>query len=138
MSTKFYRTSPDDVYEQDIEVPRDTDLPVVITAVEDDDDCDDSNNPPFDFTGSTVVMEIFEHHSDDVPILTIPNGDWTITQNQDGIDAGVNNQIKNTIDWDTLDTDLELLIPYWYRVHITDAAGTPYTAFRGEFKLDDK
>jgi len=139
MSTKFYKTSPQDPYEVDIVVPKDTDFVILVTSIENDEDCDPSTDTPFDYTGSTIVLEVFEHSSDDTPVFTQPDGDWTVTQNADGAAVGKNNQIKTTLDYTDLEAvPLNLLQQYWYRVHITDAAGLPYTLFRGNFQLDNK
>lgn len=129
----YFPTSPDDVYEEPIEIPRDTDLPVTVTAREEDDDCDPATKPDeYDFTGHTVVLEVFDHKDDDTPVFTQANTDWTITQNQNGIDEGVNNQLKTTLMWADL-TDIELGIEHWYRVFVTDAAGTSFVPQRGPF-----
>jgi len=141
MSTVTYRlTSPRDVYEEDISVPYGTNYPITVTCKEHDEDTDPTNNPEFDFTGSSIALYILSHHSDDNAnaLVTIASQDWTITENAAGTAAGKQNQIKHTLVWDTLIANLELLVPYWYRIVVTDAGGDPYQLQRGEFSLDDK
>lgn len=134
MSTlTFYKTSPEDVYEDDILLPKDNDLPLTIQAVN-----NDATETPYDFSGQTVKLQIFEHSSDDAAVVEVLNANWTQDQSTEGASAGVNDIIKTTVAWATLHPTLDLLYPYWFRVIVTDAVGDDYTIVRGEFKLDNK
>lgn len=137
-SVKFVETSPDNVYERPLVVPRDTDLEVIITAREHDEDCDPATKPPaYDFTGHTPVLEIFTHKFETVPILTVPDIDFTITQDDEGASEGVNNVLKTLLDWtDLAAAAVPVGVDLWYRVYILDAAGVPYTPQRGCFLLE--
>ena len=135
MSTlTFYKTSPEDVYEEDIIVPKDNDLPVTVQAVN-----NDADETPYDFSGQTIKMEILEHSSDDTALITIADGSWTRDQSSEGATAGVTDKLKTTIDWATMKPPtLELLFTYWWRIIVTDAVGTDFTIARGPFMLEDK
>ena len=136
MSTlTFFKTSPEDVFEATIIVPKDNDLPITVQAVNNDD-----NNTPYDFSGQSVELQIFEHHSDDTAdaLVTVPNGSWTQDQSAEGVIAGVNDIVKTTVAWATLHPTLDLVFEYWFRIIVTDATGDDYTIIRGEFILEDK
>lgn len=134
MSNKWNITTPDDVFESRIRIPRDTDLLIKITARVYDPDCDPSTvEDPFDFGAHTPSLEIFRNKFDTVPLVTLDDTKFTITRDAEGIAASVDNVLEATIDWvdDVEGNTLSLGVDYWYRVYVLDAANTPYVPQRG-------
>lgn len=100
-----------------------------------DQSIDDDDNP-YDYTGHTFKLEIKEH-SGGTAVVTIPDSSFTITQSQDGADAGVND--KFTIDHPP-DDFADLIgepFEYYYDIQITDASGKPFTPIVGPFVIID-
>ena len=135
MSNVIYNaSSPDDVHEEEIRIPRDTDLPLKLYAKFGDDcpGCSDDELTPYDFTGHTIIIEIFECKEDTTVLLTIPNSDFTLEQTAEGVTAGVFDIAANTILWSAL-SSLNNGQEYWYRYFITDASSNNFVPQRGPF-----
>jgi len=136
---KYYLTSPDDILEKKIIMPRDTDYPIKITA-RDYDPANPNIKTPYDFTGDTIQLDIFESEyaaQTTQPLITLDNTHWTITQDADGVNAGVSNVVTMNLLWTDVST-LSSLVDYWYRIYDTDSLGLHYTIMRGILVKDSK
>lgn len=137
MAVQFNELStPDDVSESRIFVPRGYDLPYYLQIV-DAEDCSSNRGDPYDLAGNEVKMEVFDSKYADLdsPLLTFPNADWT-RQESDGQDTPVNDIIFKVIEWSEL-TALDEGRDYWYRISGTDADGVEYGLKRGVFRKGD-
>lgn len=84
---------------------------------------------PYDFTGHTFRLTVRKVEDGEL-LLTVPNESFTITQNADGVAAGVNNvvEIEHTKD------DMSFETGTWmYDIEMTDAAGKTETIYQDSF-----
>lgn len=89
---------------------------------------------PYDFTGHTFLMEIEDPSEKGVAVISIPDESFTITQDQLGIDAGVNNIVE--IQHTETDFDTEFF-EYIYDIQMTDASSVITTIQEGLFTVTD-
>lgn len=96
----------------------------------------DKEGQPYDFTGHTFRMQVRTNRRDDAKVVVdIPNENFHITADQEGIAAGKDNmfEIKHPAE--------DMLIPpgtYVYDIEMTDAAGNRQTIVEEEnfFKVN--
>ncbi len=130
-TTTFFSTSPDDVYQKDLIQPKDNDLQITVQAIGEDDN-------PYNFAIHTVKLEIFEHSSDTVAQVTKADGDFTRSQSAGQTGTPVDDTLTTTIDWTDVDTELDELFEYWWRILATDANGKDFTIVYGHYVKDNK
>lgn len=86
------------------------------------------------FDGFTFLMQIKVNASDDTFVIEIPDASFTITQNQDGIDAGVNNVVE--INHTATDFPITAVGCYVYDITMTEtASGDVQTIQIGTFEI---
>lgn len=124
--SRFYLTTPSSPHREPINHTRGNSLLMRITARNED-------GTPYDFTGHSFRMQIRRHSEADTIDVDIPDGSFTLQQNQEGVDAGVMNQV---VIEHTKDDFLNLLpIEYFYDIEVTDGSGLVFTPQYGPFKI---
>lgn len=93
----------------------------------------DTDGNPFDFTGSTFVIEIQEYKDDDTPVVTIPDGNFTLSASSAGQSAGVQDIV--TVEHPPADFSDLIADPFehYFDLEIEDAAGLTYVPIVGDF-----
>lgn len=123
-------TSPDDVLEEDITIPRDTDLPITIQLYTGKVTYNSAD--PYDLNGHTITMEIFSDRNALEALVEFTDDDWDREESPDQSETAVNDIIKRVILWEELSV-LETENSYWYRIIATDAASVSFQIVRGTF-----
>lgn len=93
------------------------------------------DDTPFDFTGMTFHLQIgrYDKFDPEEKLFEIPNTAFTITQNAEGVAAGVNNVLQIGIE----DPFFAKNGQYWHYVRLFDAAGKQFTYRKGPFIIDN-
>lgn len=126
MSNRVYKVRPGEPAEIDIQHYRNDTYTDDITGF-------NADGTPYDFTNHTFIMQIRrKKDSTDTPDVDITNASFTITQDADGVNAGVNNvvEISHTED------DFDLVGDFFYDIQMTDAAGKRQTIQKGIFCIE--
>jgi hypothetical protein len=128
---KIHTSSPDDIFEDSILVPWDSDLEYFLDLYKKGDDGD---NERLNISSHSFVFEIYQSQFDlkdptRQPIISWEGSDWEKRQpDQDGFQYRIYRMIK----WEELDSMAPVIDHYW-RLIGTDANGSRYYAGQGVF-----
>lgn len=94
----------------------------------------DKDDNPYDYSGHSFKMEIKEYE-DGTPVVTIPDGSFSISQSSDGASAGVDDIFEIDHPPDDFSDLIALPFEYYFDIQITDASGKPFTPILGVFAI---
>lgn len=127
---KIATTSPENVFEEKISIPRDADLPFSVQLYKKNAETDEYE--PYDLNGHTVVFEIFQSQHSLEPLVEFLDEDWSREESPDQEDTPVSDILEKVILWED-HSELKNGVEYWWRFRATDAADVDFIIGRGVF-----
>lgn len=128
-------TSPESIYEKDILVPWDTDLPIEIRLWEPNEDAT-FNRIDFNLAGHKVYFRIYEYEPTTIdidPIIEFSNSSWDRDQSDDQGGVAVDNILKRLVIWEEL-SDLQPGVDYFYMLIGETPLPERYAIMKGVFR----
>lgn len=128
-------TSPESIYEREIFVPWDTDLPFELRLWEPNED-DPSTPLDFNFAGHKIIFRIFQYEpatEDQQPIIEFENSSFERDQSNDQQGTSITNILRRLIRWEELE-DIMQNIDYFYLIIGESPLPERYTIMQGPFR----
>lgn len=132
----IHKTGPSQVYEDEILIQRDMDLPYSVQLFEPDADCgcDEENSSPYSVAGHEFIFEIFKSKESLEALIEFDDEDWERDESPDQDDS-VEDIVKRNILWTEL-SSLDNDVDYWYRFYAIDAVGIKFLLVRGTLRKE--